>query len=61
RMMKEINHFNASLGSTEQIRKAEILDHEWSILSGELTPTLKVKRDFVLRKYAALVEKIFGN
>lgn len=61
RMMKEINHFNASLGSTEQIRKAEILDHEWSILSGELTPTLKVRRDFVLRKYAALVEKIYGN
>ncbi len=43
----------------ESIKKAAILTNEFSIANGELTPTLKVKRRFVMEKYAALIDQLY--
>jgi len=59
RIAKEVDHFNESFGKWEQIKKFELLDHQWTIGSGELTPTMKPKRKVVKAAYKSLIEKIY--
>jgi long-chain acyl-CoA synthetase len=59
RFREEVKKRNASLGETEKIKKFELLEAEWTFETGEITPTLKLKRDFIQRKYAALISTLF--
>ena len=43
----------------EQIRKFTLLDTLWSQETGELTPTLKVKRRVISQKYAQYIEAMY--
>ena len=43
----------------ESIKSIAIIPQEFSIQRGELTPTLKVKRRFVMEKYAAYIDKLY--
>ena len=54
-----IDHYNRLFSPTEQVKKFELLPQEWTIESGELTPTLKLKRKAILEKNAALIEKMY--
>jgi long-chain acyl-CoA synthetase len=56
----EVNKYNAFFSHVEQIKKFELLATHWTIEGGELTPTLKLKRKFILTKYAAAVSRIYG-
>ncbi len=56
---KEINLINKSLGSFEQIRQFRLVGEEWSTQTGELSPTLKLKRKIIHQKYLSLIEKMF--
>ena len=55
----EVEKFNQEFGHYEQVKKIELCSAEWSVESGELTPTLKLKRKQVLAKYEHLVDKIY--
>ena len=44
RYQTEIDKFNPFFGESERIRKFEIIHFEWTPDTGELTPTLKLKR-----------------
>lgn len=57
----DIKNFNQSFGQVEQIKKFELIDHEWSVAGGELTPTMKPKRKPIMAKYEHLVKKIYGE
>ncbi|OIP01510.1 MAG: long-chain fatty acid--CoA ligase [Bacteroidetes bacterium CG2_30_32_10] len=59
RFLKEVKKYNHFLGSYEQIKKHELLAGEWSQESGELTPTLKLKRNIINKKYKANIDKLF--
>jgi long-chain acyl-CoA synthetase len=59
RIQTEIDRLNASFGQYEQVKKIEILNEPWAIDTGELTPTLKLKRKVIMGKYAHLVDKIY--
>lgn len=61
RIKREIDCFNKFFGETEQIKKIELIDHEWTVESGELAANLKLKRTFILLKYKDLIEKIFSS
>ena len=50
---------NATLGETERVMKFVLMDYEWGISTGELTPTLKLKRRFITEKHAKLIESLF--
>lgn len=54
-----IDELNATLASYETIKKFEILPVDLSVDAGELTPSLKVKRKVVEKKYAAVLDKMY--
>jgi long-chain acyl-CoA synthetase len=58
---KEVEAVNRKFARNEQIKEFAILDHDLSQASGELTPTLKVKRAFVYEKYADLFAGLYGK
>ncbi|MGH3413058.1 MAG: AMP-dependent synthetase/ligase [Marmoricola sp.] len=54
-----VDELNATLNRWETIKKFEILDHDLSIDSGELTPSLKVKRNVVEDKYGETIDGFY--
>ena len=54
----EIKRLSGDFADFEKVRKFRLLDHELTVDSGELTPTLKVKRAVVLEKYAELIQSM---
>jgi len=57
----EIDRANAKYAQVEQVKKFTILDHDLSQATGELTPTLKVKRNIVNEKYAELFDALYAG
>jgi long-subunit acyl-CoA synthetase (AMP-forming) len=58
---REIEKVNARLAQYETIKRFKVLSAQFSIASGELTPTLKLKRKVVSQKYAADIEALFSE
>jgi long-chain acyl-CoA synthetase len=59
RIQKEVDKYNKNFGKWEQIKRFELTPEVWSIDGGHLTPTMKMKRSVILKKYEALYEKIY--
>ena len=57
----ELDRANAKYAQVEQIKKFFILDHDLSQETGELTPTLKVKRNVINEKYAERFDALYGG
>ncbi len=55
-----IDGVNKSLASYETVKKFEILPADLTVDAGDLTPSLKVKRKVVEKKYAALLDQMYG-
>ena len=55
-----VDQLNANLNRWETIKKFEILDHDLSIESGELTPSLKVKRNVVEENYQQTLKDFYS-
>lgn len=58
-IQKELEKINGRLAPVEQIKRFALLPNEFSIDSGEFTPTMKVKRKFVNQKYQAEIERMY--
>lgn len=55
----EINKYNHELSKTENVMRFELLADEWTQENGLLTPTLKVKRNKISKKYADVIGAMF--
>jgi len=55
-----LDSFNKFFNQVEQVKRFELLPNEWTIDSGELTPTLKLKRKVIMEKYKQVLERIYG-
>lgn len=58
---KEVRSFSKQLASHEKVRKFRLLPDEFTVESGELTPTLKVKRRIIEEKYSDLIDSIYAD
>ena len=56
-----VDKANERLSRPEQVKAWELLPHEWTAESEELTPTLKLKRRVVTTKYAEVVDGLYGQ
>jgi long-chain acyl-CoA synthetase len=55
-----VDQLNGQLNRWETIKKFELLDHDLSVESGELTPSMKVKRNVVEQNYADAIDKLYA-
>jgi len=58
---KAVARVNAKLAPVEKIRKYRILDREFTIEKGEITPTMKLRRAVVLQNLKDVVAEIYGD
>jgi len=58
---KQVDAVNETLPRYEQIKYYKVLDKPFSVESGELTPTLKLKRRIVFEKFKDDIEKMYTN
>ena len=55
----EIEKLNKRLTHSERINRFKLVKDEWSPASGELSPTLKLRRQFIIEKYRSLVTQVY--
>lgn len=60
KFQKEMDNLNKYFGKWEQVKKFKILQVQWGIESGELTPTMKLKRKVVHTKFAKEIEELYS-
>ena len=60
-VQEAIDRVNDEVGRVEQIKKFKILPHDLSQETGELTPTLKVKRNVVNEKFAGEIDALYSQ
>ncbi|WP_026950846.1 AMP-dependent synthetase/ligase [Algoriphagus mannitolivorans] len=58
---QEIEHYNKFFGKWEQVKRFKLLDKSWSIETGELTPTMKLKRKVILQKFDSQIEELYKS
>jgi len=56
-----VKQVNKSLEHHETIKKVGVVAEEWNIDSGELTPSMKLKRRVILEKYKDQIERFYGE
>jgi long-chain acyl-CoA synthetase len=54
-----VESYNKYFSHTEQIKRFELLPAEWTVVTGEMTPKLSLRRKVVMEKYHAAIEKIY--
>ena len=58
-LQRQIDGLTPDLARFEKIKKVAILENEFTIEGGELTPTLKIKRRVIDEKYSDVIEKLY--
>ncbi len=57
---EKIDEVQQSLSGVEKVKKFILMPAEFEISSGEITPTLKIKRNIVLQKYQSLIDEMYA-
>lgn len=57
----EVNKMNKRLSPPERINRFRLVKDEWSPATGELSPTLKLRRKFIHEKYSEVVEQVYNK
>jgi long-chain acyl-CoA synthetase len=60
-LLDEVNRMTPDLASYERVKRIAVLDRDFEMGLGEVTPTLKVKRNIVEQKYADLIEALYQD
>jgi long-chain acyl-CoA synthetase len=60
-LLAEIDRASSPLARFERVKKIALLDHEFSLVSGEVTPTLKLRRHNIAARYRAIIDELYGD
>jgi long-chain acyl-CoA synthetase len=60
-LSSEVLKMNKTLSSPERIMRFKLVPDEWTPCSGELSPTLKLKRKFIDNKYQHVLSEIYAK
>jgi long-chain acyl-CoA synthetase len=55
-----VSELNPNFSKVEQIKKFYLVEDAWDVDSGELTPTMKLKRRVILQKYKKQIENLYA-
>ena len=58
-IQEQIDEANSKVARVQQIKKFTLLENEWTDSSGELTPTLKLKRNVIAERYKIEIESMY--
>lgn len=58
-IQKQVDEANSQVAQVQQIKKFVVLEKEWTDSSGELTPTLKLKRNVIAEMYSDEIESMY--
>ena len=58
-LLAEVNRSTPNLAPYERVKKIVLLDRDFEIEAGEITPTLKVRRSIVEQKYKGLIDTMY--
>ena len=61
RYRKEVEAYNKYFGDFEKVKRFELVDREWTIEEGEITPSLKLRRKVVAEHYQDLIDVMFAE
>lgn len=61
KFQREVDNQNKYFGKWEQIKKFKVLNTTWGVETGELTPTMKLKRKVIHEKYAKDIEELYSG
>ena len=60
-IQEEVKKLNAQLSEPERIHRFRLVGDEWSPATGELSPTLKLRRKFIAEKYSEQLDQIYSR
>ncbi len=60
RYQREVSEMNKQMGQTEHIKRFRLVHEEWTPNTGELSPTLKLKRKIISNKYKHILDEIYS-
>jgi long-chain acyl-CoA synthetase len=55
------DEFNKKFSDVEKVKKFALIPSEWSVETGEMTPTLKLKRKVIAEKYKGVIGELYGD
>jgi len=58
---RQVDKYTAGLGQWEKVKKVALLDHELTIESGDLTPTLKARRSVIESHFADVIARLYAE
>lgn len=56
-----IEGYNTMFNHVEQVRKTVLLNQEWNVENGEMTPKLSMRRKVIFNKHQELIESLYQN
>ena len=59
-MARAVAGANARLARVQQIKRWRLLPREWTSATGELTPTLKMRRPVIHASFAGVIDELYG-
>lgn len=60
-LQSQMDKYNPLFSHPEQVKKITLLADEWTVDTGELTPSLKIKRKVIMQKYSREIEDMYKN
>jgi len=59
-IQQEVNEINKTLGAHEEIKRFRLVHSEWTPATGELSQTLKLRRNVIAERYSQIIDEIYS-